>query len=192
MTPLLDRLARTVGGASAGNDTEDRFARDALLRRGFAGALALSTLRHLIEPQQATAATCPRGSLENCRQAAYANFRKELVNACDKAPSFAQKFECLRESHSAQRDLQRHCERRCPKPKRPPSSKPTKTAQKPPPPPPLPPNPYDDGGLCANCEAVRGGGFCCWGGQLKGGFCGCAPISDGKPLFPCSRLGCGG
>lgn len=185
MTPLLDRIARTLAAASTDSEAEVRFARDALLRRGFAGALALSTLGHLVGSPRATAAPCPRGSLDNCVDATYRNFRAALANTCDKEPSFARKFECLRDSHIEQRDERRICERRCPKPKpkRPSSSKPTKTTRKAPQPPPLPPNPYDDGGLCASCAQVLG--VCCFGGPLPGGFCACA-----TPGTPCQVYGC--
>jgi hypothetical protein len=192
VTPLLDSLARTVAAAPAGSDAEDRFARDALLRRGFAGALALSALGHLVKSPTATAATCPSGSLDNCVSAAYRNFTVLLAASCDKESSFAAKFGCLREAVDYRRQLQRTCERRCPKPKpkRPSKSKPGKT-RKPPPPPPLPPNPYDDGGLCAVCMG-HSQGACCYGGQLPGGYCNCAPVYEGKQVVECSALGCGG
>lgn len=186
-SPLLERLARTIAARSTESEAGTPFGRNTLLRRGFAGALALSTLGHLLKSPNARAAACPKGSLDSCREATYRNFQKELVITCDREPSFAAKFDCLREAQAVQRNLQRFCERRCPPPKRkrPSGSKPTTRTRKPAQPPPLPPNPYDDGGLCAACTDPRVGGVCCWGGSLPGGFCICAGAST-----PCKAYGC--
>lgn len=183
MTPLLDRLARSLAGAQPDTGAEDRFSREALLRRGVTGALAVSALGTLIGAPKASAATCPTANLDSCINAANRGFRRELANSCDNQSSFAKKFECLRDSHDDRRDTLRYCERRCPKPKRPRKSRPTKTPPKPQQPPQLPPNPYDDGGLCAAC--TQAGGVCCWGGTLPGGLCVCATAG-----VECRAYGC--
>ena len=190
MTPLLDRLARSLAGAPTGDAAGDRFARDAFLRRGFTGALALTTLGSLIGAPGANAATCPGGSLQNCRQRAYTKLRKSVVNVCGKEPSVAKKFGCLETFVDEHEVLRGSCERRCPtpKPKRSSGSQP-KRKRRAPSPPPLPPNPYDDGGLCPDCVAANNGNaICCWGGPLPGGYCGCGP--GGDPAESCKAIGC--